>query len=417
MKKQNFICNLNFKALAFISYVFMLFWALINLFSPEQFKILTKISIFMLVPSIFIFLFNFIQVIVNKGKCCCQTIIFKAVVCICCACLLAGIGSLLQLKVVIRTFLILFFLISFVNYKEIYSLTQKIQLLNLFYWTFLLLLVLNLLIYGKLDPEFFFPTIKDKNYTGILMYFLLMLSFHKRNFIGILISSFYILFMTQSRSVYGMIVLYFIVKIFKTQIYSLLHSFHLLSTYKQFLVSFISIVFLSSFWVNYVSINPLSHYRQGLNDGSNKMRFVANIYAEQQILQDPKYLYKGLGDFIKETFGVAGEDTSLHTRFMGARLVQPHNCFLNMMIKIGVLEAILYFWILGKILDKIWSQENLEYYIPYLVNACFMHSLLDGPYLVIWTFILMTTREPVDGVRLCNYKIKMPFSISLGRSS
>lgn len=28
-----------------------------------------------------------------------------------------------------------------------------------------------------------------------------------------------------------------------------------------------------------------------------------------------------------------------------------------------------------------------------------MHSLLDGPYLVIWTFILMISQEEFEGVR------------------
>jgi hypothetical protein len=282
---------------------------------------------------------------------------------------------------------------------------------------FLVVVSINLLFYGTLTSNFYFPSIMDKNYTGVIIYLFLLFSFHRKNILGIGISCFYILFMTQSRSLYGMIAIYFLVKIFKFDIWRLLVTYHLKESFKHFMLLFIAIVCLSSFWINFISIKPIVRYREGLNDGSNKMRFVANVYAESQIINNPQYIYKGNGDHIKEAFGIADEDLSLHTQVMGVRLVQPHNCFLNFMLKIGVIEAVIYFMFLGQLLDKIWSRENMEYYIPYLINACFMHSLLDGNYLVIWLYILITTKECTDGDGLCNYKIKMPFSIFLGRSS
>lgn len=42
---------------------------------------------------------------------------------------------------------------------------------------------------------------------------------------------------------------------------------------------FIITVSISYIWVYKVAIDGVKEYQQGLNDTSNKMRFVANIYA------------------------------------------------------------------------------------------------------------------------------------------
>lgn len=419
MEINNRLFKINFKQLSYLSYAILIFWALLNIFTPEQYRILTRLFNFIIIPSGFVFIFALFQGYINKGKISYNSGILLKMIGGLLAFFVATIGGVTQLVIVIRTLIVLFFLLFYLHYRNELSQNQKLNLSSFFYWSFFVFIIFNLFLYGELNPDFFFPSTMDKNYTGILFYFLLMLSIHRKNIVGIFISCIYILLMTQSRSLYGMIAIYFLVKIFKTPIYNIIQTLHLKKTFKQFFLLLIGILCLSSFWIQCIAINPLSQYREGLNDGSNKMRFAANIYAEQQLINNPQYFYKGLGDHIKETFGVADKDFSTHTRFMGVRLVQPHNCFLNMMLKIGIFEALIYFWLLGTVLDKIWSRDNIEYYIPYLVNACFMHSLLDGPYLVIWSFVLMATQENANentnGVKSCYYKIKMPFSISWGR--
>lgn len=418
MNNKEVLFKFNFKQLSWLSYVSLLFWALISLFTPEQYKILSKISNFILIPCILIFLFHLLQSFAGRGKLYYKPNMLKNVGYVVFCCVLVASESYTQLILMIRIFIVLLILFFYLQYRnnllinlKIKSINLRLDLSELFYWLFFSFILINLLLYGSLSIDFYFPSIMDKNYTGILIYFFLMLSFHRKNIVGIFICFFYILFMTQSRSLYGMIAIYFFIKIFRTRIYNILQKVHFKNTFKQFLLLFIGIVCLSSFWIQFVAVNPLSQYREGLNDGSNKMRFAANIYAEHQMLNNPQYFYKGLGDDIKEVFGIADEDTTLHTQFMGIRLVQPHNCFLNMMLKIGIFEAILYFWLLSIILDKIWSKNNMEYYLPYLINACFMHSLLNGAYLVIWSFILISTLDYAGEVKSCNYKIKMPFSI------
>lgn len=417
MKNKSVLFEFNFKQLAYFSYICLNFWALINLFTIDPYKISTRLFNFIVAPCTSIILFKSLQSMVNKGKIYFDSNTIRELSYFSLICVLSLMNSFSQLVIVIRSFIVLILLSYYLQYRNRISLKLKLNLEKVFYWIFLIVISINLLFYGSLTSDFYFPSIMDKNYTGVMIYLFLLFSFHRKNMLGISISCFYILFMTQSRSLYGMIAIYFIVKIFKSNIWQLLQKFHLKESFKQFTLLFIAIACLSSYWINFVSVKPIVRYREGLNDGSNKMRFVANVYAENQILNDPQYIYKGKGEHIKEAFGIADENLSLHTQFMGVRLVQPHNSFLNLMLKIGVIEAVIYFMLLGKLLDKVWSRENMEYYIPYLINACFMHSLLDGNYLVIWLYILMNTQECTEGDRLCNYKVKMPFSIFLGRSS
>lgn len=308
-------------------------------------------------------------------------------------------GSITQLLVNVRIFVVLGIIQFYLVYRDRIDVPVRANLIKIFYWLFFVFVLVNIVAYGRLDADFFFPGTMDKNYTGILVFLLFLLSFCVKKPMGVVLSSFYLIFMTESRSIYGMLILFFFVKVFRTQIWNALCFFRLKKAFRQFIVLFLGIICLSFFWIHFVAVSPLSDYRQGINDGSNKMRFAANIYAEQQMEQRPQFLYYGLGDDIKVVFGIDSEDFSEHTRFMGVRLVQPHNSFLNMMLRIGIIEAIIYFAFLGYILDRIKSKKNIEYYLPYLINACFMHSLLDGPYLVIWTFILMISQEEFEGVR------------------
>ncbi|MCS4520484.1 hypothetical protein JTT02_16640 [Clostridium botulinum] len=60
--------------------------------------------------------------------------------------------------------------------------------------------------------------------------------------------------------------------------------------YKLFALMLIIIISISYIWVSRVTIYGVKEYQQSLNDTSNKMRFVANIYAIDLIKNNKKEL-------------------------------------------------------------------------------------------------------------------------------
>ncbi|WP_281696765.1 hypothetical protein [Acidaminococcus massiliensis] len=394
-QKEKYKIKVEFKELAFFSYFILLLWAFCNVFLGPEIKAIVKLQYVIIILGLFLGTLFIIDVFNKKGKLFLTKQLIFAIVIILASLILSCIGSFNQLIVTIRVYIILGIILFYLRYKDIVHYKNMAKLL---YWAMFLFILYNFIFTETLNSNFYIPSLMDKNYTGILVFLFFMLSLKLRTLSGLVLSCFYMFFLTNSRSFYGMVAIFLLLKFFRKNIIWFINFLHLRRTLSQFCVLFLGVVILSIFWINYVSVNPLAHYKEGLNDGSNKMRFVANVYALNKMKDDPRFIYKGLGDHIKETLGVASEDYSQHTKVMGVRLVQPHNCFINMMLKIGIIESIIYFCLLAYLLDKIRSCNNIEYYFPYIINACFMHSLLDGPFLVIWTFILILSQESELGV-------------------
>ncbi|MCS4465278.1 hypothetical protein JTT01_20070 [Clostridium botulinum] len=138
---------------------------------------------------------------------------------------------------------------------------------------------------------------------------------------------------------------------------------------------FIITVSISYIWVYKVAIDGVKEYQQGLNDTSNKMRFVANIYAIDLLKNNKeKLIFYGYDNDFKDIFGIYDYEIDLHRRFMGVRLVQPHNSILNINIRSGIIFSLLYFYILSTIIDKLYTKDNLEYILPYLFSTLFYMS-------------------------------------------
>lgn len=396
--KSNHRVKVEFNQLAFFSYILLLLWSFLNIFFSQELKTLVKLQNMIALPILFLGTLCILDGFSKKWKIVINKKIIFVVGVVCASLVLSFIGSFKQLVVTARVYVVLGIILFYLSYKDNISYKSKKHITALFYWCLFLSILYNFIFAGELNYDFYFPNLMDKNYTGVLVFLFFMLSLKLKHLSGIALSCFYMLFMTNSRSFYGMMAIFLLLKFFRNNIIYIIKFLNFKKTISQFCVLFLGVVVLSIFWINYVSVNPLAHYKEGLNDGSNKMRFVANVYALNKMKDDTRFIYKGLGDHIKETLGVASEDYSQHTRVMGARLVQPHNCFINMMLKIGIIESIIYFCLLAYLIDKIRSCNNIEYYFPYIINACFMHSLLDGPFLVIWTFILILSQESELGV-------------------
>lgn len=227
----------------------------------------------------------------------------------------------------------------------------------------------------------------DKNYSGVIMFLFFMYCDKRKFYLGKIVSIMSILILESRASLLIIIILLF-TKVFKKIIYSSLKKIKLDKTYKLFIIMSIFSVIFSYFWTFNVAINGLKDYQEGLNDGSNKMRFAANVYAIEALKNDKKLLLYGYDEDFDKIAGIDSENRDYHTRFMGARLVQPHNSILNIFIKCGVLVSLVYFYVLSKLIDKKYTIDNIEYILSYFVSCLFLHRLLDGTFLILWAIIL-----------------------------
>lgn len=158
---------------------------------------------------------------------------------------------------------------------------------------------------------------------------------------------------------------------------------------------------LSYIWIYFVSSSGYSNYKTSLNDYSNRMRAVANIYGLKLLKENHWFVIGGVGDELTSVIGVQDPDFDNHPKFMETRLVQPHNSILNLMLKMGIVPCLMYLFLLSVLLKSVVTYDNYEYFVPYLLNTCFMHSLLDGAFLILWIFLLaITSNNMISGYKI-----------------
>ncbi|WP_243249683.1 O-antigen ligase domain-containing protein [Clostridium botulinum] len=278
---------------------------------------------------------------------------------------------------------------------------SKQYLNRIIYITCLISIIIQLILgrYNTINGKISLSIIGDKNFSGVVIILFFMYCSKNKFLLGEILSVFFILIL-DSRASLLTLVLFLVVKLFKNTIYVLLQRFRLNKIYKLFILMFIITVSISYIWVYKVAIDGVKEYQQGLNDTSNKMRFVANIYAIDLIKNNKEELiFYGYDNDFKDIFSIYDYEIDLHRRFMGVRLVQPHNSILNINIRSGIIFSLLYFYILSRIIDKLYTKDNLEYILPYLFSTLFLHELLNRKFLVLWLILLCLPSNKVFSLR------------------
>ncbi|WP_416494386.1 O-antigen ligase family protein [Clostridium botulinum] len=259
--------------------------------------------------------------------------------------------------------------------------------------------------YSTINGKISLSIIGDKNFSGVVMILFFMYCAKNKFYLGEVLSVFTILIL-DSRASLITLILFFIVRLFKDTIWSVLQKLRLNKVYKLFALMLIIIISISYIWVSRVTIYGVKEYQQSLNDTSNKMRFVANIYAIDLIKNNKKELmFYGYDNDFKDIFGIYDYEIDSHRKFMGVRLVQPHNSIINVTIRTGIIFSLLYFYILSRIIDKLYTKDNLEYILPYLFSALFLHELLNSRFLMFWVIVLCLPINKI--IRTKRYKINL----------
>lgn len=296
----------------------------------------------------------------------------------------------------ILNFLVLLIFVLMVDNGACYSDATKFTCLKIdvIYIIFLLLILWGA-IKGTIseDGSIIFSGMTDKNYTAVFLFLFFLYSNKRDKISGIIISFIIAIFMVNSRSLLLMFALYYILMYFRDYVYKFMDKIKA-NYFKIVILFFIVIMLFSLLWVFVISVNgyDTQHYAS-INDGSNRVRFVSNIRSFLFLLEDPsKSVLCGYGYEYVSELGVDVTYSQLPI-YLGIKILQAHNSYLNLMIKIGIVPCVIYFVLLGYVLDRIHSKDNLQYTLPYMVNAMFMHSLLNGTWLILFLAVLIVPQK------------------------
>ncbi len=238
----------------------------------------------------------------------------------------------------------------------------------------------------------------DKNYAAFIVFLMFMIYMKLRFLPGVIFPLIFFVFCNKSRGLLFCLLVFFVIRwgkiAFKKQIkvrrgYTLL--FCVLST--------LAVIGFSYLFMYGEAFSTMGGYRDSLVDGSNKMRFNANVYAVN-FIHNNKLIWSGLGSDLTRFMGVDDGlgNYMINIQYNGFRLVQSHDSVINIATRIGIIPTLLYLFVLGIIADKYKTYDNLEYYYSFLVYGLILNYYY-GPWLLAWFFVLFL--KPV------NYKYRL----------
>lgn len=287
-------------------------------------------------------------------------------------------------------FIVVSIMILLLDRKNIVLADVEMNIINqVFYYTFLIGILMGIVFFHEnVEGSLSFTAIGDPNWTGVLIFLFFVYCWKKKHILGLCVTLGYAIFCSASRGLHLMVILFFFVMVFRKPINYCFRFFLINKIWKLNLLSTIAVVLLSFYWLVAVAIGPLDAYREGFNDGSNLMRFTANVYAVTQVVDNPRLLIAGYDNNLKKEMGIDdGVADDLHTKENGVRLVQPHNACLNLMMKLGLIPAMVEVYMISCLIERLRDKYNFDVILPYLFNAAFLY-LYEINYLILWIFVL-----------------------------
>lgn len=157
---------------------------------------------------------------------------------------------------------------------------------------------------------------------------------------------------------------------------------------KMVIISFCLLLFISSMFDLAYKKGKISAYQTGINrylnifDYSNYFRFSVNTKLIKIYIDNPKLLLTGMEDdqFYKYSLEISKNEEIPY------RQIKPHNYFFSYLRIYGIF-ALLIFWILGMILNKVINEKNK----PILVILFIYANILGIGFANYWLFLSIIT--------------------------
>ncbi len=263
---------------------------------------------------------------------------------------------------------------------------------NWFYYAFLFLFVLSIIIsfhyQNEFSGNFNFGLNRDKNYSSIIVFLFFMYSNRQGKRLGVIMAFLYAIFLNDSRSYLGLLVLFYVVYIFRAPIYDFLCKFKINKIVIIFIICFLAMVGLTLLWISHVSLSNVGNYHSGFIDLANMERFVSDYRALEMIQSDKLIRIWGYGS---DYYKAIGLDT--YTVYNGVHLQPVHNSLFSPLVRMGVMMGTVYLLIASRLVNNFFTKDNLPYILPYIVNAMFVHSMFETVWLTFWLIIIATKQK------------------------
>lgn len=243
--------------------------------------------------------------------------------------------------------------------------------------------------------DFYLPLLGDKNWSGFIILLFMFFCYKRKYKIGLVISLIYTLLL-NSRMTQIIFILFVILELLRKhkkfhRFYTKLCKINAFEIFITIIISQILLIGISYYCVYSIPINTISEYRESIIDSSNAMRVRANVYAMNEIIQNPRFIISGYDNQIKEQLGIT--DIGNSTIYMGFRLVQPHSLLLNLILRYGVIFSIIYLIFIAFMIKKYVNSDNNSFIIVYLLMNTMLAFLFSYKYLIFFLFLLSISKK------------------------
>lgn len=231
--------------------------------------------------------------------------------------------------------------------------------------------------------EIYYSLGRDKNVLGIIVFCFFCICFKKKMKLGVVLSIVFAAILGSRMLVLDLII-FIMAYIFRKKLYFLWNKFFDKKYWLAFLASVIVIVIFSGIFVAYCNIHGLGKYQEAWSDASNYMRMTSNLYALKKTVNDSYFILAGSDEHILAFLGVTEK-----VRFLGERVVQPHNDIINLYVRKGLVYSILYWGLIGKLFQTIVNEDNIYIFLAFFFSSMFIRPIFVGPQLLLVIYVLV----------------------------
>ncbi|MCL6751572.1 hypothetical protein KBT16_11575 [Nostoc sp. CCCryo 231-06] len=237
--------------------------------------------------------------------------------------------------------------------------------------------IINQLIHQSTGRDFYTLSVPDPNFSGFYMLIFFMFCFRNNFILGILLSILCVfLFLSRTYAVsLGLFMLIYLFEVlFLSKLKKKRSSIPFLKIFnKNFLLPLVLVanisIYFSSFYI--VDIASLMSGGSFARDNIQRLvtvnaddtaRFEVNLLVIKALINEPNVLL----------FGIPERTPEYITHFADTDFV-PHNSLLRLVLECGLIFSFYYLFLVGIILKRLYTHENLKYILSFLLFSLFLH--------------------------------------------
>lgn len=230
--------------------------------------------------------------------------------------------------------------------------------------------------------EVYYTLGRDKNVLGIIVFCFFGICFRRKSKLGVFICLAFALTLNSRMLVLNLLI-FCIAHVFHRPLYKMFEKILKEKIWILFLLSFIVIIVFSTAFVAYCTTNGIGKYQESWNDGSNYMRMTSNLFALNKIRSDPYFIWGGSDNYIYLFLGISDS-----VRYLGERVVQPHNDIINLLVRCGLIYSLIYWKLYGKLLSKNINEDNIDLFVPFFFASMFIQPIFLGVQGIMVMYVL-----------------------------